>query len=96
MVRDPEFIKRLAAKGYTKREARIILDDFERVVMEAMAEGEEVQLYGFGKFGIKEVKEHQMREVHTHEWITVPGYKRPKFTPGLVFQRAVREGIVRE
>ena len=37
-----------------------------------------------------------MVQVHTKDRIVVPGYKMPKFTPGVQFKRAVREGIVRE
>ena len=96
MIKDIEFINRLAEKGYTKRDAKEIIQDFERVVLEALADGEEVQLRGFGTFCFKNVKEHQMRDVHTHEWITVPAYKKPKFLPGNSMKRAVVEGFVED
>jgi len=95
-MKESEFIERFIKKGYTKRAAKIIIEDFTDTVMESLADGEDIHFYGFGSFGIKEVKEHEMVQVHTKERIVVPGYKMPKFTPGVQFKRAVREGIVRE
>lgn len=95
-MKEADFIERLSKKGYTKHDAKIIIDDFTRVVMESLADGEEVKLHGFGTFSIKDVKEHEMVQVHTKERIIVPGYKIPKFTAGVQFKRAVKEGLIRE
>jgi hypothetical protein len=41
MVKREDIINRLADKGYTKKSAAYIIDDFVRVIAEALVEGEE-------------------------------------------------------
>lgn len=94
-MKESEFIERFIKKGYTKRAAKVIIDDFTTSIMEALADGEDIHFHGFGSFGIKDVKEHETLQVRTKEKVTVPGYRIPKFSPGATFKRAVREGMVR-
>lgn len=96
MLKDAEFIEKLAGKGYTKHDAKLIANDFMDVIMESLADGEEVRLHGFGTFSIKDVKAHEVVQVQTKERVLVPAYSVPKFTPGKIFKRAVKEGILRE
>lgn len=96
MLKDVDFIERLSKKGYTKHDAKIISKDFTDVIMESLANGDELRLHGFGTFSIKEVKEHEVVQVQTKERVMVPAYSVPKFTPGKVFKRAVKEGVLRD
>ena len=91
-----EFVNRLAQKGYTKKSANDIVEDMLQTIVEALAEGETVQFQGFGAFAVRESAERQGVNVKTKEPITIPGHRAPKFIPGIMLKRAVKEGIVRE
>ena len=95
-MKESEFIERFIKKGYTKRAAKILISDLTNCIMEALADGEEVQFYGFGSFSVKNVKGREVIQVRTKEKVDVPGYRVPKFTPGVTFKRAVKEGMIRE
>ena len=95
MIQKKEFIERLAAKGYTKADATVIIDDFILTLKEALIERESVSFHGFGKF---EVKEHKGREVispTSGEKVLVPNFLVPSFTAGDTLKRAVKEGFIR-
>lgn len=85
----------LSAKGYTKKDADRIIDDVFVTLMEAMAKGESVQIYGFGTFGVRTTSPREMIDFQTKERILVPVHKAPKFSPGMLLKKAVKEGIVR-
>lgn len=96
MLKKDDIIERLVAKGYTKRGAWIAVKDIFDVIAEAMVEGEDVQVHGFGTF---EVKTHSSREsvaVNTQDKIVIPEYRYPKFTPGKLLKRSIREGFYRK
>lgn len=96
MLRRNDFIERLAAKGYTKHDAGVIIDDFIRTLEEILVEGESVMFHGFGTF---EVREHAAKESinpQTKERIVVPAYRTPKFTAGKLLKREVKEGLIRD
>ena len=91
-----EFIDRLAQKGYTKKSANEIVDDVIQTISEVLVEGESIQFYGFGTFSVRESAEREAVDFQTKERITIPGHKTPKFVPGKLLKRAVKEGILRE
>ena len=90
MIKKREFIDLLAQKGYTKKDAEIITDDFVKTVEEILTSGDSVMFHGFGTF---EVKSHKPREGKglNNEPISIQGYACPKFTAGKQLKRAVRE-----
>ena len=88
-------IEQLAAKGYTKRAANLIIDDVIMVISEALVGGEEVQLHGFGTFYVKDVAPRETNDIHNKQRIEIPAHKAPKFTPGKQLRKWVREGIIR-
>lgn len=90
-----DFITMLSAKGYTKKDADRIIDDVFVTLMEAMAQGESVQIYGFGTFSVRDTAPREMIDFQTKERVTVPSHKSAKFTPGVLLKKAVKEGIVR-
>lgn len=94
MNRD-EIIDKLTEKGYTKKDAGFIIDDFTTIIAEALAQGEEVALHGFGTFSVVKRAERNILDYQTKEIIRVPSQKAPKFAPGKRLLRAVREGFVR-
>lgn len=95
MVMKDEFIERLARKGYTKRDAGVIMDDFIRTLEEALVEGESVMFHGFGTFEIRERAERASRTPQGDS-IVVPSYKAAHFTPGKKLKREIKEGLIRE
>lgn len=90
-----EIIDRIAERGYTKAAADVILDDIINVIMEALAEGEEVKLHGFGTFSVRETKVRTIKDMHTGENIVLEPMKMPKFTAGNKLKSVVKEGFVR-
>lgn len=96
MLKRDDVVERLAGKGYTKKSARLIIDDFMLVLTEALAEGEEIRLHGFGTFCVKETGDRKLRDTETGEESVIPSIKYPRFIPGDTLKRSVREGFVRE
>jgi len=96
MLKRNDIIERLALKGYTKKDAGIILDDLVRMITEALVAGESVQIHGFGTFEVKECAPRSTIDLQTKERIVIPAYKAPKFTAGKLLKRAVKEGFIRE
>ena len=96
MLQRDDFITLLAKKGYTKREAGIIIDDFIRTLEEALVDGESVMFRGFGTFDVRERSERESVDPYSKERITIPSYRAPKFTPGKLLKRGVKEGLIRD
>lgn len=91
-----EFVELLAKKGYTKKDAKQIVDDFIVTLMECMAAGDEIHFHGFGTFSVIEVDDRESVDMQTQERIVIPGHSVPKFSAGKSLRRAVRDGFVRE
>jgi len=63
----------------TKKAAGEQLDAIVSVITEALVDGEEVSLTGFGKFSVVERAERQGVNPATSEKITIAASKAPKF-----------------
>ena len=96
MLKKEELCSRLAERGYTKKDANIIIDDVFRVITDALIEGESVMIHGFGTFDVREHAERKMVDCRSQEWIVNPAYKFPKFTAGKTLKRAIKEGFIRD
>ena len=95
-MKQSDFVNLLATKGYTKKDAKQVVDDFIATLMECIAEGDEVHFHGFGTFSTIEVGDKEALDVHTRERFVIPGHKLPKFQAGKRLRRAVQDGFVRE
>lgn len=95
MVTKEEFIERLSQRGYTKRDAGVVMDDFIRTLEEALVNGESVMFHGFGTFEIRERAERESRSLQG-ERIVIPSYRTAHFTPGKKLRREIKEGLIRE
>jgi len=85
-----ELIARIAEKaGVTKAQAAACLDAAVEVVTEALKEGDEVRLVGFGTFSAPMRKERTVRVPGTKETRTLPAMRMPKFKPGKTLKDAV-------
>lgn len=85
-----ELIAALADKtGLSKKEAEKALGAFVDVVTETLAQGEKIQIVGFGSFEVKQRAERQGRNPATNEAITIPASKAPVFKAGKALKDAV-------
>ncbi len=85
-----ELIAALAEKtGSRKQDAEKALNAFVDVVTEALAEGNRVQIVGFGSFEVKERAARTARNPRTGEEITIEASKAPVFKAGKALKDAV-------
>jgi DNA-binding protein HU-beta len=85
-----ELIDTLAAKlGGSKADAGRALDAVTEVLQEALAQGEEIKLPGFGVFAVTERAASEGRNPRTGEKITIPAAKVVKFKAGATLKKAV-------
>ena len=78
-----ELISRMAeVEGTTKKAAGEQLEAILAVITEALAEGQEVSLTGFGKFSVTERAAREGRNPQTGEAIQIAASKSPKFKAG--------------
>lgn len=78
-----DLIEALALKtGHTKVVSGEVIDAMFEIIGNALAQGEPVQLVGFGAFGVTETKARAGRNPNTGEAIQIAAGKRAKFTAG--------------
>lgn len=87
-----ELITVMAEKsGFTKKDAEKALRAFIESVDETLANGEKVQLVGFGTFEVKQRGERKGRNPKTLEEITIPASKVPVFKAGKELKEKVNK-----
>ena len=87
-----EFVKRLAVNtGASQAQSKEFLDAFLDTVTEVLAEGEDVNFVGFGKFSVVERAGRVGRNPQTGEELVIPSKLAPKFTAGATLKKAVNE-----
>lgn len=86
-----ELITNIAEKSnLTKTDAERALKAFTETVEEALAQGEKVQLVGFGTFEVRERKARQGRNPRNPEQIIeIPASQAPVFKAGKKLKDAV-------
>lgn len=75
--------------GLSVANARKALDAMLETVSESLADGERVQLVGFGTFKITERNSREGRNPKTGEVIQIPASKTPSFSAGAELKKAV-------
>ena len=75
----------------TQKEAGNIIDMFTSSIMSALAEGNEIQLVGFGNFSVAEVAARAGRNPRTGEVLQIKAYKQPRFKVGQKLKDAVNK-----
>ena len=84
---------RLAARtGLNKAAARNAVDGVFAMIGEALANGEEVRIAGFGSFGTRSRPARTDRNPRTGEVVSVPASKSPAFKAGKMLKDAVNAG----
>jgi DNA-binding protein HU-beta len=78
-----ELIAKVAEKsGLTKKDAELAINSFIETVSEALAQGDKVQLIGFGTFETRKRSARSGRNPQTGEIINIPESVVPAFKPG--------------
>lgn len=78
--------------GLEKAAVLTTVEKFMETVKDAMANGDNVYLRGFGSFIIKTRKEKTARNISKNTTIKIPEHKIPAFKPAKTFLLDVREG----
>jgi len=78
-----EFIDHIANQhGCTKREAEKAIDIFTSSVIDALGEGKEISLVGFGNFSVSKVEARDGRNPRTGDILKIAAYNQPRFKVG--------------
>jgi DNA-binding protein HU-beta len=82
MMNTSELVAKLAeTHSVTKAQAKSIVDDVLKGIVDAAASGAEVSLPGFGKFKVKETAARDGRNPSTGAAIKIAASKKLTFTP---------------
>lgn len=82
-----EFIKSIATKAeFTNKQAEVAYNAFVETVAEALREGDQINLAGFGTFSIKERAAREGINPLTKEKISIPASKVPALKFGKSFK----------
>ncbi len=85
-----ELVKSLAEKAeMTQKDAAKVLDAVVDTIQQALANGEKVQIIGFGSFEVRDRKERKVISPATGQEIKVPATRVPAFKPGKSLKEAV-------
>lgn len=80
-------IAKIAEKtGLTKKQAETAANAFTDTILEALKEGDKVQLIGFGTFEVKERAARVGHKPGTGETIEIAAKKTPVFRAGKAFK----------
>ena len=86
-----DLIAAVATKaGSSKKDSEKYVGAVLDAITEALANGESVQLVGFGTFEVKERAEKQGRNPKTGEAMTIAASKVPSFKAGKALKDAVK------
>lgn len=78
--------------GLTKVETEAVVEGFIASIIDAMREGEHIEIRGFGTFKVKSRAPRIARNPRTGASVNVPATFSPTFKPS----RELREGVNRE
>ena len=86
-----ELIKQIADRaGLSQAKAGDALDAFCASVIDALSQGSEVAIIGFGTFKVSDRAERKGRNPQTGEAIAIPASRVPKFSAGKALKDAVK------
>jgi nucleoid DNA-binding protein len=84
-----EFITHISEQHKcTKIEAEKVIDMFTSSVIEAIGQGKEISLLGFGNFTISKVAARNGRNPRTGHSLKIAAYNQPKFKVGSKLKEA--------
>ena len=87
-----EFVKHIAQQhSFSQVEAGKIIDMFTSSVIDAMGQGKEISLIGFGSFSVQRVEAREGRNPRTGDALKIAAYNQPKFKVGQKLKDAVNK-----
>lgn len=87
-----EFIDHIASQHKcTKVEAEKAIDIFTSSVIDALGEGKEISLIGFGSFSVNKIEARDGINPKSRERIKIATYNQPKFKVGQKLKDAVNK-----
>lgn len=85
-----ELVKKISENsGLTEKDAEKALKGFTEAITDFLADGEKVQIVGFGTFEVSERAARTGRNPKTGEEIQIEAKKVPKFSAGKALKNAV-------
>ena len=88
-----EMADRLAARtGLSKAEAMKAVDGLFAVIGDALADGDEVRVTGFGAFGTRSMPARTGRNPRTGEPVSISASTSPTFKAGKTLKDAINAG----
>lgn len=89
-----ELVNKLSKRGYTKKDAAVVVNDMIDMIREILISGESIAIPGFGNFEVRETKPRRMVAcfMEGHPDITIPPHKVLKFVPSVILKNEVRRG----
>lgn len=91
MANKAELIEKVAEKAdLTKKDATTAVDAVFSTIQDLLADGEKVQLIGFGNFEVRDRAARKGRNPQTGKEISIPASKVPAFKPGKALKDAVK------
>ncbi len=81
----------IAKTNLKKKDAEAMLSAAFEAITEALAEGDKVQVSGFGSFDVKTREARTGRNPKTQETITIPASKYPAFSASKTLKDAVNK-----
>ena len=75
--------------GLTKKRAEIIVDTVFGSIVEALRQGEKVELRGFGSFRLRRREPHRGRNPRTGDRVDVPSKRVAYFKPGMELKELI-------
>lgn len=85
-----ELISAVAEKaGITKKKSSDVVGAFTNTITEQLKKGRDVQILGFGAFGVTERAARDGRNPQTGETIHLAASKTPRFKPGKPLKDAI-------
>ncbi|WEV71637.1 HU family DNA-binding protein [Lactobacillus sp. ESL0785] len=86
-----ELTKQVAAKSELKqKDAEKVIDTLIDTIKENLANGDKVQIIGFGSFEVRQRAERKGRNPQTGKTLIIPATQVPAFKPGKALKDAVK------
>ena len=91
-MKKTELVEKIAKEsGLTKKQASAAFDVCMNNVINALIEGETVQISGFGSFYVKEIPAHMGRNPRTNESVEIAASRRITFLPGKTLKEKINQ-----
>lgn len=78
--------------GVTKKDCALVVDAFLNAIKQALANGEHIEIRGFGTFKVRDRKPRMARNPRTGDAVRVEARSVPVFKPSKYLKAQVAEG----